>query len=261
MNKFSKAKKLKKILLVRNEETFLVNAIKNLLLSNNYTVVDSSYVLSDLSNKMKGENYNLVILYTDQDMAEHRDTMVFFKDVCIEENLIVMVIGNKDAFNLVHRYIPKEDLAFEIERPLDMADLLNKVGIVTDEEFEQQRRKSILIVDDDPTYIQMVREWLKETYRVGMANSGTQAIAWLATNKADLILLDYDMPVLNGPKVMEMLQSESFSSSTPVMFLTGKNDRKSVTDVISLKPADYLLKTISKDKLLSTLDNFFKSRK
>lgn len=251
----------KKIFLVRNEETFLVNAIKNIMINNNYEVVDSSYALSELSNKMKGNSFNLVILYTDQDFAEHRDAMVYFKDVCIEENLVVMVIGDKDAFEMVHRYIPKEDLAFEIERPLDMADLVNKVGIVTDEEFEQQRRKSILIVDDDPTYLQMVREWLKETYRVGMANSGTQAIAWLATNKADLILLDYDMPVLNGPKVMEMLQSEAFSSSTPVMFLTGKNDRQSVTNVISLKPADYLLKTISKDKLLGTLDNFFKSRK
>jgi DNA-binding NarL/FixJ family response regulator len=58
-----------------------------------------------------------------------------------------------------------------------------------------------------------------------------------------------------------MLKSESFSSSTPVMFLTGKNDKESVTNVIALKPADYLLKTISKDKLLSTLDAFFKARK
>jgi DNA-binding NarL/FixJ family response regulator len=69
------------------------------------------------------------------------------------------------------------------------------------------------------------------------------------------------MPVLDGPKVMEMLQSEAFSSSIPVMFLTGKNDISSVTNVISLKPADYLLKSISRDKLLLTLDNFFKLRK
>ena len=187
--------------------------------------------------------------------------MVYFKDQCIEENFVIIVIGDKDAFDLIHHYIPKEDIAFEVTRPLDMADLAEKVGIVTDDEFEQQKRKCILIVDDDPTFIQMIREWLKDSYRVGMANSGTQAIAWLATNKADLILLDYDMPVLDGPKVMQMIKSESFSSSTPVMFLTGKNDRQSVTEVISLKPADYLLKSITKDKLLATLDNFFKTRK
>ena len=201
------------------------------------------------------------MLYTDADLEDHRDALVYFKDLYVDENMIIMVIGDKDAFELVHHYIPQEDVAFEITRPLDMQDLIAKVQLVTDDEFEQQRRKCVLIVDDDPTYIQMVREWLKDTYRVGMANSGTQAVAWLATNKADLILLDYDMPVLDGPKVMEMLRSESFSSSTPVMFLTGKNDRGSVTNVISLKPADYLLKTISKDKLLATLDTFFKTRK
>ncbi|WP_022765541.1 response regulator [Butyrivibrio sp. XPD2006] len=249
----------KTILLVRNEETFLVNAIKNALLAAHFIVNEASYVLADLSGKTK--DANLILLYTDTEFEDHRDVMVYLKDLCVDDNMIMMVIGNKDAFNLVHQYIPKEDVAFEIERPLDMADLVQKALIVTDDEYEFQRRKSILIVDDDPTFLQMIREWLKDTYRVGMANSGTQAVAWLATNKADLVLLDYDMPVLDGPKVLEMLKSESFSSSTPVMFLTGKNDKESVTNVIALKPADYLLKTISKDKLLSTLDAFFKARK
>ena len=248
----------KKVLLVRNEETFLVNAIKNALKNANFAVVDTSYLIKDLSTK--AHDVSVILLYTDADLEDHRDALVYFKDLCVDENMIIMAIGDKDAFELIHHYLPKEDVAFEITRPLDMPDLVAKVQLVTDDEFEQQRRKCVLIVDDDPTYVQMVREWLKDTYRVGMANSGTQAVAWLATNKADLILLDYDMPVLDGPKVMEMLRSESFSSSTPVMFLTGKNDRSSVTNVISLKPADYLLKTISKDKLLSTLDNFFKTR-
>ncbi|MCR5557628.1 MAG: response regulator [Butyrivibrio sp.] len=248
----------KKILLVRKDETFLVNAIKNALITNRFQVVDSSYSIGDLSTKKQG--VDLIILYTDQDFEEYMEALVYIKDMCIEENMIILVIGDKDAFELVHQYIPKEDIAFEVTRPLDMANLMDKVATATDDEFEIKRRKCILIVDDDPTFIQMVREWLKDTYRVGMANSGTQAIAWLATNKADLILLDYDMPVLDGPKVMEMLRSESFSQSTPVMFLTGKNDRDSVTNVISLKPADYLLKSISRDKLLGTLDKFFKQK-
>ena len=248
----------KKILLVRKDETFLVNAIKNALINNRFQVVDSSYSIGDLSTKKQG--VDLIILYTDQDFEEYMEALVYIKDMCIEENMIILVIGDKDAVELVHQYIPKEDIAFEVTRPLDMPSLMDKVATATDDEFEIKRRKCILIVDDDPTFIQMVREWLKDTYRVGMANSGTQAIAWLATNKADLILLDYDMPVLDGPKVMEMLRSESFSQTTPVMFLTGKNDRNSVTNVISLKPADYLLKSISRDKLLSTLDRFFKQK-
>ena len=248
----------KKILLVRNEETFLVNAIKNALVAAHFDVAEASFVLADMKAKL--DNTKLIILYTDTEFEHHQDVMVYVKDACMEDNIMLMVIGNKEAFEMVHQYIPREDVSFEIERPLEMSDLISKVELVTDDQYEYQRRKSILIVDDDPTFLQMIREWLKDTYRVGMANSGTQAIAWLATNKADLVLLDYDMPVLDGPKVLEMLKSESFSSSTPVMFLTGKNDKASVTNVIALKPADYLLKTISKDKLLSTLDHFFKTR-
>ena len=249
----------KKIVLVRNDETFLVNAIKNGMIAAKYNVVESTYSIADLSSKKA--DASLIVLYTDSEFEEHRDAMVYFKDLCVEERMIMMVIGDKPAFDLVHQYIPKEDIAFEVTRPLEMGDLMSKIAIATDDEFEMQRRKCILIVDDDLTFLQMIREWLKDTYRVGMANSGTQAVAWLATNRADLILLDYDMPVLDGPKVMEMLKSESFSNSTPVMFLTGKNDRESVTNVISLKPVDYLLKSITKDKLLATLDAFFKSRK
>lgn len=248
----------KKILLVRNQETFMVNAIKNSLLEAKFIVEESSYTISELADKK--EKASLIVLYTDADIEDHQDAIIYFKDLCIEEKMILLIIGNDDAFKFIHRFVPKEDIAFEVTRPLDMGDLLSKVMIATDDEFEMQRRKCILVIDDDLTFLQMMRELLKDKYRVGMANSGTQAVAWLTNNHADLILLDYDMPILDGPKVMEMLKSESFSSNTPIMFLTGKNDRESVTNVLSLKPVDYLLKSITKDKLLATLENFFKSK-
>ena len=79
----------KKILLVRNEETFLVNAIKNALISNRFSVVDCSYSLADLSSKKHG--VDLIILYTDQDFEEHREALVYFKDLCVEENMVMLI--------------------------------------------------------------------------------------------------------------------------------------------------------------------------
>ena len=55
--------------------------------------------------------------------------------------------------------------------------------------YHMADKQKVLIVDDDASYLSIVREWLKETYKVYMANSGLQAIKWLAKNKADLILL------------------------------------------------------------------------
>ena len=106
-----------------------------------------------------------------------------------------------------------------------------------------------------------IYEWLKGRYHVGMASSGLQAISYLTKNKADLVLLDYEMPIANGPQVLSMLKSDSQTDSIPVMFLTAHGDRESVLSVVGLCPVDYLLKTIKKEELLNKLDTFFASKK
>jgi len=103
----------------------------------------------------------------------------------------------------------------------------------------------------------MVREWLKGSYKVSMANSGLQAIKWLGKNHADLILLDHEMPVTSGPQVLEMLRNDPETSSIPVMFLTGKGDKESVMKVVALRPEGYFLKTIQKEELLAKLQEYF----
>nr|MCR5100441.1 response regulator [Butyrivibrio sp.] len=84
---------------------------------------------------------------------------------------------------------------------------------------------------------------------------------FLAKNMVDLILLDYEMPVTNGPQVLEMLRSEPSTSTIPVMFLTAKGDKESVLKVVALKPEKYLLKTMPPAELISTIDEFFASHK
>lgn len=116
-------------------------------------------------------------------------------------------------------------------------------------------------MDDDASYLGLVREWLKGTYKVAMANSGLQAIKWLGKNKADLILLDHEMPVTSGPQVLEMLRNDEETRDIPVMFLTGKSDKKSVMEVMSLRPQGYFLKSIEKDQLLKELAEFFMKNK
>ena len=118
-------------------------------------------------------------------------------------------------------------------------------------------KKKVMIVDDDTEYLALVRDWLKDRYQVFMANSGMQAIKQLGTNKVDLILLDFQMPITSGPKVLEMIRSDTETSSIPVFFLTGRNDKDSVMQVVSLKPEGYLLKTIEKQALLAKLEQFF----
>ena len=74
------------------------------------------------------------------------------------------------------------------------------------------------------------------------------------------MLLDYEMPIANGPQVLSMLKNDAQTEEIPVMFLTGHGDRESVLSVVGLSPVDYLLKTIDKPTLLQKLDDFFAKR-
>ena len=102
---------------------------------------------------------------------------------------------------------------------------------------------------------------LDRDFRISMANSGASAISFLTVNEPDLILLDYDMPVVDGPQVMQMIRSEKRMDKIPIMFLTGKDDRESVESVLALKPQGYLLKSTPQEKLLSFLFGFFEKEK
>ncbi len=144
-------------------------------------------------------------------------------------------------------------------RPLDMARLISDMNKYTSADFTQ--KKNILVVDDDSTYLKIIREWLKNEYNVTIVTSALQAINHMSNNQIDLLLLDYDMPITNGPKVYEMMKSDPEISGIPVMFLTGKNDKESIMSVMSLRPAGYLLKTINKADLIKTLKQFFVSQK
>ena len=183
--------------------------------------------------------------------------MVFLKDSCVGKDRKVTVIGQQSEYETVLEYLPEEFVYKFFERPLKMEEFLDSVEAFLDEAAAYARRKSVLIVDDDVTYMTMIRDWLKDVYHVSMAGSGMQAITWLAKNNADLILLDYEMPVTSGPQVLEMIKSEPQTSGIPVMFLTGKNDRASIMKVLDLKPADYLLKTIDRAGLRDKIEKFF----
>ena len=121
--------------------------------------------------------------------------------------------------------------------------------------------KHILLIDDDLAYLKMVQGWLTPQYRVTIAKSGMQAITYIANHVPDLILLDYEMPITSGPQVMEMIRSEPNSEGIPIIFLTGKSDKESVMSVMALKPQGYMLKSMPKEEILKTIDNFFKTRK
>ncbi len=203
------------------------------------------------------EGVTLITLYMDDSEILQDDVIHYLVDTMEEKGIQMIIIGEQRDLELMGGQIP-EHLIYKIfPRPVDNAGYVKTVTEFFDKVQKGEFKKSILVVDDDPSYLGLVREWLKDDYKVFMANSGLQAIKWLGKNSVDLILLDHEMPVTTGPQVLEMLRSDEETKSIPVMFLTGKSDKESVMKVVALKPEGYFLKNIQREELLEKLEEFF----
>ncbi len=106
-------------------------------------------------------------------------------------------------------------------------------------------RKSILVVDDNPTNLKMILEILKNDYKIYPAPSGERALAFLAHTLPDLILLDVEMPDMNGYDVMKAIKAHSPWACVPVIFLTAQESLHGEEQALSMGAVDYILKPIS----------------
>ena len=169
----------------------------------------------------------------------------------------MILIGESKYRHELITLIPGFKMYPWLDRPLDMNEFEEKVLNELTKAAQQSKPKRILIIDDDPAYAKIVREWIRDKYKVDIVTAGMQAITFLLklpeSDKVDLILLDYEMPVVDGPQVLQMLRQEPATDSIPVIFLTGNGTKEAVTRVMELKPDGYLLKTTQKEDILKFL--------
>lgn len=249
----------KKVVIMSVKESFLAKSLITKLSGVGVKAEFSHAEIKEIESRR--EMMELVILFMSEELEGMPETLVYLKDIIQDKELGLILIGEESEYETVIKTIPEQTVTALFKRPLDIEGLTKKVCDYLDENTGEKRKKTVLIVDDDITYMRTVYEWLKGTYHVGMASNGVQAISYLAKNHADLVLLDYEMPIASGPQVLSMLKNNEDTGQIPVMFLTGHGDKESVLSVIDLKPVDYLLKTIGKDALLEKLDEFFKGTK
>lgn len=251
----------KDIYLVALNQNFMVNAIIKNITEAGYKASFHKPGVTELG-RME-EKPHIFLLYLEGIQEEMNDLFVYLKDYIDEEGsgILLYLVGNPEELEKAHAIMPAEFVTHEFERPLNVKLLSGQIDVDVEKGGLVQEKKSILVVDDDSTMLRTLKMFLSDRYQVYMANSGMNAIALLAKKKIDLILLDYEMPVLNGPKVLEMIRSESEFKDTPVMFLTGRDDKESVMSVINLRPEKYLLKSLPADELMKTINDFFEMQK
>ncbi len=277
----------KRVVIVRDKESIVVRGIEKKYKEQGYFV----FMSGSSEDEIKGniDRADFFVTYLPMDILDNRVELNNLRNISamIRDNSCKMIIiGEKKVYPDLVAQIPSIGNYSWIDRPIDMDNLMDVTERLLRGEIAMTSAKSetpvfaegpqvapnpinnaaapaaampkrILVVDDDPSYAKRVREWLKDIYKVDIVTAGVQSITFFFKNNVDLILLDYEMPVVDGPQVLEMLRSEPTVADIPVVFLTGIGDRESVQRVMSLKPQGYILKSTTRDDLRSFLQNTF----
>jgi len=113
----------------------------------------------------------------------------------------------------------------------------------------------IMLIDDDEMCLDMGMEILKNKYTVYPVPSGEQALQILKKVTPDLILLDIEMPVMNGYEVIKKLKQEKETKDIPVIFLTSHTDPGNELDGLTMGAIDYITKPFSPLLLVQRIEN------
>lgn len=109
----------------------------------------------------------------------------------------------------------------------------------------------ILVVDDDKTNLALAQKILGAQYRIAASTSGEAALKYLESHRPDLILLDINMPNMDGFEVMEQLRSNINTEMIPVIFLTADNLAETEIKCFQMGAKDFVTKPFVPDILLS----------
>jgi class 3 adenylate cyclase/ActR/RegA family two-component response regulator len=115
-------------------------------------------------------------------------------------------------------------------------------------------KEAVFLVDDNPANLRAGKSALTESYNVYTAASAARMFGLLAEKKPSLILLDIDMPEMNGYEAIRRLKSNPATADIPVIFLTAKSDSGSELDGLSLGAVDYIAKPFAPPLLLKRIE-------
>lgn len=160
-----------------------------------------------------------------------------FEELCTHYegvlNEIQTMVEPTQTEDVPNENVIKRELESESEDRLTEA-------IITQKHLTYRARKLILVVDDDNINLTMAEKLLSSDYDVRPVSSGSEALAFLETTEPDLILLDIQMPEMDGFAVMSVIRSHSSYCNIPVIFLTADRSEKTEETCFEMGAVDYI---------------------
>lgn len=168
-----------------------------------------------------------------------------------------LILASSDQWDEIKELCVSDRYRFMI-RPVTVNDVVDQcdimLGINPREDREPLRKKRVMIVDDSPLVLRNTKAMLDEWYEVFVVPDGDKALGLIARRQPDIVLLDYEMPGMNGRQIHEAMKAEEDLRDIPVIFLTNISDRQQVLEVLKSNPAGYILKPADKYQLFEMIE-------
>lgn len=167
---------------------------------------------------------------------------------CIADRLHITEDENAEHKDIsdVSNYIENED---KIKNKTDIWDEAE-----LDNEADADKRKHILLVDNDDEIYNDMKSIIGDRYRVSAAGTELQAMRMLEKDRPDMMFLSYEMPLCEGRIMLEMIRSDEKLRKLPVVFLTKIAEKRNIASIIRLKPAGCILKPLDKEMVTRIID-------
>jgi len=118
----------------------------------------------------------------------------------------------------------------------------------------ENEKRLIILVDDNPANLRIGKNVLNEKYAVATAPSAEKMFGLLENNSPAMLLLDVDMPEMNGHEAIKILKSKPQTKDIPVIFLTARTDSDDELEGLSLGAIDYIVKPFQPPLLLKRIE-------
>ena len=249
---------------------FLVNSLISALRKESFNVTyspASGTLIKDLQTHSDYVSPDIILVFLEDIEGTFHDIFPVLKELATEttEQKKLYLIGQPSEIAHAKEFIEGALVSGVVERPVTSEKVIGLIRMNTlnyvikpnEKAYAlDPSKKTLLIVDDDPVYLQALKSWFIKFYNVIAEGIGTDAISAAKQNRIDLMLLDYEMPLMSGLEVYKSLKQEPKTANIPVIFLTGNDSKEIVKEILIERPVGYVLKTTPPMVIIQKVMNY-----
>ena len=242
----------------------------DLLVNNNVDVKGSLEFWGDMNS------YNENLLEFKNSLKEKLNNLEYYKNAKDCTNYAILAHSMKSEAKylgfikeaevfLAHELKGKEqDIDYILNNYSTLVETVNKIENLLDKYFSDEGKKVILIADDSNIILNFLEKSIHNKYSILKARTGNEAIDIIKSNDLYAILLDLNMPSLNGFDVLEFLREENLLEKIPVVIITGDDTEETIKKAFSYGVLDVLNKPFTEEniaRVLTSIENFYERDK